>query len=363
MSISAPDEHDARKPRMAGAALCALLVSVLLSVVKPAGAQSPRIPTALQASQLAVIVNDDDADSVHVAAQYRERRAIPEANVVHVRIPGQPRKLDAAQFARLKQQIDSQLGAQIQAVVMVWTTPYAVECQGITAAYTLGFDSKLCNKPCGPAQPSPLFNSPSRRPLTDHHVRLSMLLPASDRALATALITRGIAASGAPDAAQGKPPKAGAYYVLTPDPARNSRAAFFPHSGVVKGKNLTLHTLQGTALENAHDVMLYEIGAARVGRLDTVQFLPGALADHLTSFGGDLLGTAQMSSLRWLEAGATASYGTVSEPCNYWQKFPHPAVLLSHYVRGASAIEAYWKSVAWPAQGVLIGEPLAAPYR
>jgi hypothetical protein len=29
---------------------------------------------------------------------------------------------------------------------------------------------------------------------------------------------------------------------------------------------------------------------------------------------------------------------------------------------GETAIEAYWKSVSWPAQGVVIGEPLAAPY-
>ena len=41
---------------------------------------------------------------------------------------------------------------------------------------------------------------------------------------------------------------------------------------------------------------------------------------------------------------------------------PNPAVLLRHYVQGDSAIEAYWKSVAWPAQGLFIGEPLAAPY-
>jgi hypothetical protein len=32
-------------------------------------------------------------------------------------------------------------------------------------------------------------------------------------------------------------------------------------------------------------------------------------------------------------------------------------------VQGNSAIEAYWKSVAWPTQGLFIGEPLAAPYR
>jgi hypothetical protein len=31
-------------------------------------------------------------------------------------------------------------------------------------------------------------------------------------------------------------------------------------------------------------------------------------------------------------------------------------------VSGATAIEAYWKSVAWPAQGLFVGEPLAAPY-
>jgi uncharacterized protein (TIGR03790 family) len=108
--------------------------------------------------------------------------------------------------------------------------------------------------------------------------------------------------------------------------------------------------------------MFYQTGLARVDKLDTLHFLPGALADHLTSFGGDLLGSGQMSSLRWLEAGATASYGTVSEPCNHWQKFPHPQILLQHYLSGATAIEAYWRSVAWPAQGLFIGEPLARPY-
>lgn len=75
-------------------------------------------------------------------------------------------------------------------------------------------------------------------------------------------------------------------------------------------------------LEGAQDIMIYQTGLARVGKLETLRFLPGALADHLTSYGGDLLGSGQMSSLRWLEAGATASYGTVSEPCNHWQKFP-----------------------------------------
>jgi uncharacterized protein (TIGR03790 family) len=69
-----------------------------------------------------------------------------------------------------------------------------------------------------------------------------------------------------------------------------------------------------------------------------------------------------MSALEWLRQGATASYGTVSEPCNLPGKFPNPAVFLDHYRRGGTLLEAYWKSVAMPGQGLFIGEPLARPY-
>jgi len=66
--------------------------------------------------------------------------------------------------------------------------------------------------------------------------------------------------------------------------------------------------------------------------------------------------------LSWIQAGATASYGTTSEPCAHLQKFPHPQALLLFYVQGATAIEAYWRSVQWPQQGLFVGEPLAAPF-
>jgi len=58
-----------------------------------------------------------------------------------------------------------------------------------------------------------------------------------------------------------------------------------------------------------------------------------------------------MSSLRWLEAGATGSYGTVVEPCNHPGKFPNPALAIDHYLRGQTLIESYWKSVSMPGQG------------
>jgi hypothetical protein len=69
-----------------------------------------------------------------------------------------------------------------------------------------------------------------------------------------------------------------------------------------------------------------------------------------------------MSALRWLEAGVTASYGTVTEPCAYADKFPAASVLVQSYFRGNTAVEAYTKSVRQPSQGVFVGDPLARPF-
>jgi hypothetical protein len=44
-------------------------------------------------------------------------------------------------------------------------------------------------------------------------------------------------------------------------------------------------------------------------------------------------------------------------------KFPYVPVLMAHYLAGETLVEAYWKSVAMPGQGLFIGEPLAAPFR
>lgn len=317
---------------------------------------------ALVPSQLGLVVNDDEPNSVAIAELYRAAHQIPLANVAHVRIANRPRKLTQAAFEELKKDIDRQLPAGVRATLMVWTAPYAVECNSITSAYTNGFDAEQCLKPCGPGKESPHFDK-NPVPQVGRGVtppadagRISMLLPTESIELARALIARGTTRYMTP-------PKATAYYLVTSEVARNSRAQFFPPNGRVGARNLNIRQLKSDALEGAQDVMIYQTGMARVTKLETLRFLPGALADHLTSTGGNLLDDYQMSSLRWLEAGATASYGTVTEPCNYWQKFPNPVLLLKNYVNGSTAIEAYWSSVAWPAQGVFIGDPLAAPYR
>lgn len=317
--------------------------------------------TALRPEQLAVVINEADPDSIEVGAYYVRRRAIPAANVVRVSMPGKPRRISPQRLRLLRQEIDSRLGPQVRAVLMVWTAPYAVDCNGLTAAYTLGFDAAQCRDTCAPGKPSPVFNARAGELAGQAHpahgLRLAMLLPTDSIDGARALIDRGVAAGF-------RTLPATAYYLSTSETARNARSGFFPPPGRIAARRLRTAVLRADALDGAGDVLVYQTGMARVAKLETLGFVPGALADHLTSLGGDLLGEhGQMSSLRWLEAGATASYGTVSEPCNHWQKFPNPSVLLRHYLAGDTALEAYWKSVAWPAQGVFIGEPLARPYR
>jgi uncharacterized protein (TIGR03790 family) len=164
-------------------------------------------------------------------------------------------------------------------------------------------------------------------------------------------------------AADGKHPPGSGYLLVTKDRARNTRARFYQGILLMQSDRFRLHVLQLDALRYRDDVMFYFTGQATVPDIETNAFLPGAIADHLTSSGGVLTGSAQMSSLRWLDAGATGSYGTVAEPCNYVEKFPRPNIVIDRYLNGETLLEAYWKSVQWPGQGVFIGEPLAAPFR
>lgn len=339
-----------------------LLSLMLVSLLVQAGeAISLRVQSGdgynLQPENVAVVVNSDNPDSVRTGEYYLKVRNIPVDNLITLSIPGSPKKLSAQYFSQLKRELDARLLSKHQVIVLMWTTPYAVECNSITSAITMGFDPEQCANTCAPAKhPNRYFNSSSRKPYTDMGYRLSMLLPVQSFEQAKTLIDRGLASDFSA-------PAATAYFLTTSDTNRSSRSMFFPPSGKVAQRYLEIKNLKTDSIRNVQDIMIYQTGLVKVPDLDTLQFFPGALADHLTSAGGELLGTGQMSSLKWLEAGATASYGTVSEPCNYWQKFPNSAVLLKYYLMGASAIEAYWKSVAWPVQGVFIGEPLASPYR
>ena len=65
--------------------------------------------------------------------------------------------------------------------------------------------------------------------------------------------------------------------------------------------------------------------------------------------------------LVFLNSGASGSHGTVTEPCNYLEKFPSPQDYF-YQARGFNLAECYYLSLVNPYQGLIVGEPLAAPF-
>ena len=91
-------------------------------------------------------------------------------------------------------------------------------------------------------------------------------------------------------------------------------------------------------------------------------FVPGAIADSLTSYGGVIFGpNGQTSLLALIYAGAAGSYGTVAEPGTDAQKFPDPQVYF-YQSRGFSLAECYYQSLNVPYLGLIVAEPLSAPF-
>jgi uncharacterized protein (TIGR03790 family) len=321
---------------------------------------APRLAGRLTAKEVGLVINTNDPYSVEVGAFYKAARKLTDAQVLRVQLPMRA-ELSQAELEMLQLQIDRFFGDRIQALALAWVQPFAVGCNSITGALALGFDPVLCTQSCAPSRVSPYFNAATLRPHNDLKMRPSMLLAAKSVPMAEAMIERGVAS----DHTLGwwVTPPVNAAYLITSDAARSTRSVLFPPPGPIRSAGVDVYVQRSDVLSHIDRLLLYETGLAVVPSLDTLKWMPGAIGDHLTSYGGRIDGTGgQMSALEWIASGATGTYGTVSEPCSHPQKFPHPQLVLLHYIQGASLIEAYWKSVAWPQQGLFIGEPLAAPF-
>jgi uncharacterized protein (TIGR03790 family) len=343
-------EMSSIKPPSYNALLLCLIFTTLLSPRPGVGST-----TTIGPRELAVIINDADPQSVQTGLYYATRRKIPAENIIRISFANTGKQIPPATFEQLKRQVDSLTPEHVQAYALAWTSPYRVGCMSITTAFAAGFDKRFCASGCKPTRRSRFFSSNSHRPYDDMGWRPSMLLAGKDLQETKALIERGIASDDSFPWSQG-------YLVSTSDQARNVRAAHYPATLKLLEWRMDIEMIEADYIKDRNDVLFYFTGLARVPHIYSNRFRPGAIADHLTSAGGDLLGSGQMSSLEWLSAGATGSYGAVTEPCNFQQKFPVPAIVIHRYLLGEPLIEAYWKSVAWPGQGVFIGEPLARPF-
>jgi len=332
---------------------------------------SVEMPNKINSSHVLVLYKQDDALSKQIAHYYAERRHVPKSQVVGVTLPNQSNQLSPEQFSIITQQLATELNDSIKVILLTWHTPYRVGCMSITSAFALGFDTKYCGRvpakksKCNPTAISPYYNDQSDLLWQkDSPLKLSMMLSAETFQQAKALIDRGVAADNTY-------PEGHAYLVKTHDRARSTRTSIFKRFADIwqHHHNIHAHFIDDSALKtdtsikHKTDILFYQTGLKQVPNIATNSYLPGAIADHLTSGAGiGIAHTGQMKAFRWLENGVTGSYGAVIEPCNFPEKFPNPQILIPSYANGDSLIEAYWKSVQQPGEGLFIGEPLARPW-
>ncbi len=337
-----------------------------LCMAMAAHAQTVPVPRAsITPAELGIIILQGDATSEAIGAYYQSVRGIPAANVVRISLPAGANSITPAQLDSARAQINAALPATVQATLLTWTRPFRVQgsCgMSITSAFALGYDVKYCNGVL--TAPIAYYDADTTRPWTDLGIRPSMMLGAATYAEAVSLIDRGMSSEATYPAGDG-------YLIRTTDGARSGPRwtdfsklpSAWNFAGGLKLNYIDNSTGSGSnVIVGKSPVLFYFTGLTSVSDLATNHFVPGAVGDHLTSFGGVLSGTDQMESTEWLQAGATGSYGTVEEPYAVADKFPRASVMIDQYYRGATLIEAYWKSVRTPGQGLFLGEPLARPF-
>jgi uncharacterized protein (TIGR03790 family) len=315
---------------------------------------APAAAEGLTADNLGVIFDREDAASVRIAHYYAERRHIPGRNLIGLAVPERA-TIDRNELNDLRKAMLAVLPTNVQSLLLVWSRPYAVECMSVTTAMAAGYRPGFCESSCARTTVSALYDSAGWLPADTIGWLPAMLLPTDDESLAREIIERGIRADASA-------PPGIVYLVRTQDPARNVRAAAYAQTEAQLSGRIRIADIRTPVTRPLNGILAYFTGVTRVSELPILHFRPGAAADHLTSTGGKLDNWRQMSVLEWLRQGATASYGSVSEPCNFLGKFPNPHIFLDHYLRGDSLLEAYWKSVEMPGQGLFVGEPLARPF-
>lgn len=336
---------------------------------------------------LVVVINTNSTNSLELGNYYCEKRGVPPQNVLRISWTGGKLAWTRTEFdtllrAPLNAMLASrQLSNQIDCVLLSMDIPYRVtETTGstvtsgtnsTTGALYCGFKPDGCSScpsgwpPCNLAPGSTSAYAGSEGvfrqtpPISaSSNSWLVMMLTSSNLAQAKAVVDRGVAGDFTS-------PTQTVVLGVSDDRLRNLRLYLFDDALLEVGLrgNPPIIRTNVNSPNGLGTLMGYQNGIQAFS-LATSSFAAGALADSLTSFGGRIFdgdNPPHTTALQLLIAGATASYGTVVEPCAYFAKFPSSRNYF-YQARGFTAVESYYLSVTNPYQGLLIGEPLAAPF-
>ena len=336
------------------------------------------LPVAAQAGggplNTLVVVNATSRDSRALGAYYAEKHGLPPTHVCSIKTDPRSPSISLTFFEReirtpiLAHIANHRLEGQIHFIVLCMDIPSRVEnFNGITSALYYGYKPPIPDAPqCHLASNSVNQYYGAEMAYTSTagwnktNAPIPFLLTAADLETAKQVVDRGVASFAAfPD---------GAFCLYgSGDSARNIRHRTYP----IVARHFALFGKEGLVDANAaaspaptRPVLGYVNGLAYLpSNLVDAVFAPGAIADHLTSCAGMIPDPCmgQSSVWDWMRLGATASYGTVSEPCAFDVKFPDPMIAF-WYARGFTAGEALAMSVRNPYQGLWVGDPLAAPF-
>ena len=340
---------------------------------------------AIMPHEVAVLINTNDASSIRVGEFYAQARLIPADNIIRVGVPDQFRhRIGNKKFTELiwnpatNYLTRANLDNQIVAWVYSCGFPVAVgpdpDCSLTGLTFTrnqrpediviknAGATSKLFagpQTPTGMKGPSATF---------DHYrsaLRTRMPLPSmmlgytgpggNTEESIVRLIERGLQA----DFSQ---PRSSEVIFVNREDIRWRCREWQLEPTLAEFKELGIPSRIVPRIPGKSKALLGVYTGTQRFEIETLPgFVPGAIADHLTSFGGHFEQKFQMNISDWFKKGATAAAGTVFEPYAIWAKFPHMRIY-AHYARGCSVIESYYQSVRFPHQLIIMGDPLCRPF-
>jgi uncharacterized protein (TIGR03790 family) len=351
--------------------LCILALAMLMAI-------APRTKAGESGLNVVVVVNQSSSNSVQLGNDYCERRGVPPQNLFRMTgwtngaISWQQGDFENYLLNPLLAMIySSGLTNQAEIVLLSMDIPYRVingdSENGTTSALFYGFKTNTTPSmglPDTCSLPDQATNSYSYSELpfalaepetASTNAFLAVMLTDTSLAEAETTLDRGVASDGTF-------PEETVFLEKTTDYDRNVRFVLFDNAIQecrARSDNAVMRTnSNSTDVTNALGL---DTGLAGFS-LPADAFVPGGVGDSLTSYGGFIFeDLGQTPLLAFLESGASASYGTVVEPCNYTYKFPDPMVYF-YQDRGFCLAEAYYQSLADPYEGLMVGEPLSAPF-
>src|ERR1035437_4589667 len=316
-----------------------------------------------------VVVNQASSNSCELGNYYCQQRQVPPQNVLSINWLGGNTLWTSNDFQTnlvvpllnmlATQQLTNQIDYVVLSMDIPFQTSYGPTLNSTTAALFYGLRLGTGSDPFGVTNSYAASEAVFRqaRPVgTTDYSFLATMITGDSLIEAKPLVDHGVASDGTF-------PQQPVVLAKSSDPYRNIRYAYFDNAIFnvnILGVSSILRT-NSDLVAWPNGCLGYQTGLAQFS-VPQGMFVPGAIADSLTSFGGVIFGSnSQTNLLAFINGGATGSYGTVAEPANDTQKFPNPQVYF-YQARGFSLAESYYHSVNVPYLGLMVAEPLAAPF-